>query len=230
MATKTYLQIVNNVLGRLREDPVTAVSSTTYSTLIGIWVNDAKTMVENAWDWQALRTSVAVPVLASTVSYTISSLNERCRLIRDLENPNLPLAFDITTTTNPYQLIDAPADWITKQYNLLTTPNNQEKPTFFGLVKSPTSIMVSLYETPTIPRSWILYFIDPQDDLSSDGDILLTPAALVSQIALLYALNERGEEIGEPGTTVDQKARTFIADAIAIDAKDQTHLTTFYPN
>ena len=51
----TYLNIVNNVLRRLREDTVDSVTETTYSTMVGDFVNDAKTLVEQAADWSALR-------------------------------------------------------------------------------------------------------------------------------------------------------------------------------
>jgi len=44
----TYLNIVNNVLRRMREEEVTSVSSTTYSKMVGDFVNDAKRMVEDA--------------------------------------------------------------------------------------------------------------------------------------------------------------------------------------
>ena len=40
MAT-TYLQLVNNVLIRLREQEVSSVGDTVYSSLIGVLVNDA---------------------------------------------------------------------------------------------------------------------------------------------------------------------------------------------
>ena len=46
MAT-TYLQLVNDVLTRLREATVTNVSDTDYSSLIGKLVNDAKREVES---------------------------------------------------------------------------------------------------------------------------------------------------------------------------------------
>jgi hypothetical protein len=51
----TYLDLVNNVLRRLRETEVASVQSTAYSKLIGDIVNDAKDLVENSWDWSALR-------------------------------------------------------------------------------------------------------------------------------------------------------------------------------
>ncbi len=53
----TYLNLVNNVLRRLREEEVTSVQGSTYSKMVGDFVNDAKRMVEDAWDWSALRTT-----------------------------------------------------------------------------------------------------------------------------------------------------------------------------
>ena len=59
MAT-TYLQLVNDVLTRLRETTVANVSDTDYSALIGKLVNDAKREVEDAWDWEALATTYTI--------------------------------------------------------------------------------------------------------------------------------------------------------------------------
>ena len=47
----TYLDAINRVLRRLREDEVSSVTSTAYSKLIGDYVNDAVRLVEDAWDW-----------------------------------------------------------------------------------------------------------------------------------------------------------------------------------
>jgi hypothetical protein len=54
----TYLNLVNNVLRRLREDEVTTVSSDSYSAMVGDYINDAKQLVENAWDWSNLRSTL----------------------------------------------------------------------------------------------------------------------------------------------------------------------------
>ena len=42
----TYLQLVNNVLRRMREEEVPSVDSSTYSKMIGDFVNDAKKLIE----------------------------------------------------------------------------------------------------------------------------------------------------------------------------------------
>ena len=48
--TTTYLDLVNDVLVRLREAQVTSVSQNGYSSLIGALVNDAKRETEDAWN------------------------------------------------------------------------------------------------------------------------------------------------------------------------------------
>lgn len=229
MATKTFKQLVNDVLIRLREDQVSSVVETPYSTLVGAWINDAKRMVEDGWDWQALQAPVQISIVASTQTYALSTLNERARLLRDVQCPKFPLAYD-TTVGDPFQLVDAPLDWIRTQRTLLATnPSMQAKPMYFATSKTSGGVQVDLYEMPTASRTWTLYFVDPQDDLSADSDFLVVPYAPVIQIALDYALSERGEEIGEPGTTVEQKALIHIGNAVAIDAQEQPHKTTFYP-
>ena len=42
----TYLQLVNSVLRRLREEEVSTVGQTSYSKLVGEFINDAKRTVD----------------------------------------------------------------------------------------------------------------------------------------------------------------------------------------
>ena len=51
----TYLNLMNSVLRRLREEETTSVTSTTYVKMVGDFINDAKTLVGQAADWSALR-------------------------------------------------------------------------------------------------------------------------------------------------------------------------------
>ena len=67
----TYLQLVNSVLRRLREDEVTTVAQNSYSKLIGEFVNDAKRIVEDSWDWSSLRTTLTVQTSANVFSYAL---------------------------------------------------------------------------------------------------------------------------------------------------------------
>jgi len=53
----TYLQIVNSVLTRLRENQVDTVDFDEYSSLIAAFVNDAKAQIENSHSWSSLRST-----------------------------------------------------------------------------------------------------------------------------------------------------------------------------
>ena len=67
----TYLELVNDVLVRLRESTVTTVGETTYSSLIGKFVNDAKRQIEDSFNWNVLSTTVTITTVANTSSYSI---------------------------------------------------------------------------------------------------------------------------------------------------------------
>ena len=68
----TYLEIVNNILRRLRERTVSTVNETVYSTLIGVLVNDAKSEVENAWNWSALRNTLTLTTSSGIFNYELN--------------------------------------------------------------------------------------------------------------------------------------------------------------
>ena len=77
----TYLQLVNSVLRRLREDEVTSVSQNSYSKLIGEFVNDAKRSVEDAYDWTALRTTLTVTTDDTTFNYVLTGSQNSMKLL-----------------------------------------------------------------------------------------------------------------------------------------------------
>ena len=83
----TYLQLVNSVLRRLREDEVSSVSQNSYSKLIGEFVNDAKRSVEDAYDWTALRTTLTVTTDDTTFNYVLTGSQNRMKLLDVITTP-----------------------------------------------------------------------------------------------------------------------------------------------
>jgi hypothetical protein len=65
----TYLELVNDVLVRLRESTVSTVSETSYSSLIGKFVNDAKRQIEDAYAWNVLGTTITLSTTSGTYQY-----------------------------------------------------------------------------------------------------------------------------------------------------------------
>ena len=73
----TYLELVNDVLTRLRETNVTTVSETSYSALVGKFVNDAKRQIEDSFNWNVLSTTVTITTVANTHAYSMTGAGQK---------------------------------------------------------------------------------------------------------------------------------------------------------
>jgi len=226
MAAKQYLDLVNQVMVRVREPKVGSVNESTYSAMIGTFINDAKRTVEDAWNWQALRSICTFSLSPATYTYDLGSTalvgagneqNERSLLLYKKAYPAEPMAFDITAS-NPFQLQYVPINDMNALYDLTTVHSPQSNPMFFGLIRSSTTLTLNLWENPALARTWKLYFKRPQPDLANDTDTLIAPWLPIVLLATNYALNEKGEEVGTPGTIAEQRYMTALQDAIALDA------------
>ena len=77
----TYLELVNDVLVRLRESEVTAVTDTPYSKLISKYVNDAKRLVEDSYQWNAFSETLTVPTVNDLFNYRMTNSGQRFKVI-----------------------------------------------------------------------------------------------------------------------------------------------------
>jgi hypothetical protein len=149
-----------------------------------------------------------------------NELNDRAVLLRSVINEYLPMAYDVTPG-DPFQLIDKPYEYIVENRELLAAnPSNQSKPIYFALSKDEDGVTLDLYEVPTSTRNWKIYFHAPQNDFTTGTENIKVPYQPVVDLATLWALNERGEEIGEPGTTVEGRVHAILADAVALNGTD----------
>lgn len=221
MAQQTYLQIVNAVLVKLRESTVGSPTASSYSTLIGAFVNDAKREVESAWNWAALRTAVTFTSVIGQVSYDLTAqTNEYSRLVYD--QYDRPMVFDLTAGRQ-IRLCEYTEDELQGQYILQDPVQTNEQPSIFSLSQSGHGFFINFLEQPTVVRNYKLFFYVPQQELSNGSDVLTVPWAPVRDLAHLYALDERGEEIGEPGSKAWMRYQSALASAIAMDGlKDPT--------
>ena len=71
----TYVEAVNSVLRRLRENSVATVqgegNANSYARLIGDFVNEAKSQVEVAWKWSGLRQTLTGYTIPGAFNYEI---------------------------------------------------------------------------------------------------------------------------------------------------------------
>lgn len=201
----TYLQLVNAVLARLRESSVATVTTNSYSTLIGKLVNDAKTQVENAWNWDALSTTITVPTVSGTSNYTVTGSGRHQKNVT------------INDTTNKNTLENVSIKWILEQQQITSTTN--AAPCYYAWNgTNGTDSKVELWPTPDGIYSLKFNMYVPQATLSADGDVLLVPHEAVEAGAYARALVERGEDGGLASGEAYGLFKGILADQIALES------------
>ena len=201
----TYLDVVNNVLRRLREPTVTSVNDTEYSAMIGVFVNDAKREVEDAYDWNALSDTLTAVTSNAVFNYVLVGSKTRFRVI------------DVLNDTKDFELKYAPTAWMNRQY--LITDTQKGAPTYYNFngVDTNGDTQVDLYPIPDGVYNIRFNLTIPQADLSADNDRILVPDHLVSMLAHSKAIAERGEDSGLVSSEAYQMYRLALADAVAIE-------------
>ena len=212
----TYLNLVNNVLRRIREKEVTSVQSTSYSKLIGDIVNDAKDLVENSWDWSALRTTLTITTSSGVFNYALTGSQNS---IKELNVLN-----DTSNVTMQYQT----SNWFDDAY-LISEPVSGS-PTYYTYngVNTAGDTLVDLYPKPDGVYSLRFNCALRNPDLSADDDTLKIPAMPVVHYAVALAARERGETGGTSTAEYFQMANKYLSDAIAQDAGRHPEETIFY--
>lgn len=203
----TFLQLVNAVLRRLRENEVSAVGDTEYSTLIGDLVNETKREVEDAYDWRALYTSVDVTTAAGDNGYTLTNMDRRARII------------DVYNVSEQIQIRQIPVQLI-NYYNTVATPQ-QESVLYYnvsGFDTTSDDLTITVYPTPNAIETLRFYAYNPQADLSADADVLKVPSQPVVDGTWARAISERGEDGGRMSDAQFGIYRSTLADYIAIEA------------
>jgi hypothetical protein len=213
MAT-TYLQLVNNVLVRLRETEVSSVGDTPYSSLIGVFVNDAKREIEDALDWNVLTQTIVLPTVAGTRNYTLTGSGQRFRTV------------DVLNDTEDVPMKQVPTNWMNRQYYLGTTQN--AAPVYYNYNGiSGDDTQVDVWPQPDGVYSLRFELVIPQADLSANADALLVPHHLVQMLAYAKAVGERGEDGGSTFSEIYQQYRLALADAVAIERNRYDEETTW---
>jgi hypothetical protein len=203
MALKTYLEIVNDVLVRLRENEVTAVTDTAYSKLIGKYVVDAQRQVEDAYNWNALSNTLTMVTVPNLFNAVLVGSGVRFRLL------------DVIDDTNNTILTYRPS----KEMNdlFLNRDRTLGKPLYYNFngVSPEGDTQVDLFPIPDGAYTIRFNIIQPQDPLQFDADKLLVPAEPVIFLAYAKALAERGEDGGMASSEAYQLYQTSLADHIS---------------
>lgn len=212
----TYLNLVNNVLRRLREEEVTSVSSSTYAKMVGDFVNDAKRLVEDSWDWSALRTTLTITTAADDIDYVLTGSENRIKTLNVIND-----------TSNVFMEYRPSVFFDQAKY---ASASRSGAPTYytFNGVDSNGDTQVDVYPTPDAEYTLRFNCVKRQADLSTDSDTLVVPAMPVVHMAIAMLARERGETGGTSAPEYFAIADRYLSDAIALDAQQHPEETIFY--
>ena len=202
----TYLELVNDVLIRLRESSVTTVGETTYSSLIGKFVNDAKRQIEDSFNWNVLSTTVTLTTVANTHAYSLTGAGQKFQ-VNDAINKtsNVGLSNISFVRMNRNLNFGTPATGVPAEYA-------------FSGVDGSGDTKVELYAIPDAVYSIVFDLAVPQATLSSDATSVKVLDYLVAQSAYARALIDRGEDGGTNSSEAYALFRGMLSDAIALES------------
>jgi hypothetical protein len=189
----------------LREPVVSSVNDTDYSAMIGVFVNDAKRDIEDAYDWNALTTTLTATTTANIFNYVLVGSKTRFRVI------------DVLNISKLYEMQYAPTTWMNRQFMLTTQQKNSPSYYNFNGVDTNGDTQVDLYPIPDGAYTINFNVVIPQEDLVNNNDRILVPSHLVSMLAHSKAIAERGEDSGLLASEAYQMYRLALADAVAIE-------------
>lgn len=200
-----YLDLVNNVLIRLREDEVGSVGENSYSKLIGKFVVDAQRQVEDAYDWNGLSQTLTMETVSGLFNGVLVGAGIRFRLIDVInDTSNIEMTYRTTKEMNDLFLNREQVPGTPLYYN-------------FNGVSSEGDTQVDIYPIPDGVYTIRFNIIQPQDPLRLDSDTLKVPDEPVIFLAYAKAIAERGEDAGFSATQAYAMYKDSLADHISIE-------------
>ena len=206
----TYLDLVNKVLLRLREPEVTTVqgsgTSNRYARLIGEFVNEAKSQVEAAWDWSALRSTLTATTSSGVFNYEIQGSRNNFKVL------------DVLNDTSEFVMQYKDAAWFNQQF-LLTTPETGSPYYYnFNGVSADGDTQVDIYPIPDGVYTLRFNITLRNLVLSDDADEVVIPTRPIILFATAMAIEERGEDGGQQSINAYAAAQSALSDEISLDA------------
>ena len=207
MALPTYLDLVNDVLVRMREPQVSTVSENTVSALVGKYINDAKRQVSDAYDWDAFNTPITVSTIANTTGpYSLTGAGVRYKTM------------DVINTTSFYEM--SPLSHANYDSFYYTTPTpTKGLPMYYSIkgVDTNGDIKVNFWPVPDAVYSIRFSLIVPEADFTTDASTTLLAKEPIVLGAFARALVERGEDGGLSSSEAYALYKSCMSDLIALE-------------
>jgi len=216
----TYLELVNAVMRRIREAEVSTVqgSSNTnkYARLIGDFVNEAKSQVESAWDWSALRTTLTLTTTSGVFNYELNGTRNSFKVL------------DVWNDSDNIEMMYKDANWFNREF--LTATPQTGTPLFYNFngVSADGDTQVDIYPVPDSTYSLRFNVTQRNLPLSADDDNTVLPTRPIILLATAMAIEERGEDGGQQSINAYGAAKSALSDEIALDAARHPEDTIWY--
>tara|TARA_R110002167_G_scaffold174769_1_gene373704 strand:+ start:32 stop:700 length:669 start_codon:yes stop_codon:yes gene_type:complete len=219
----TYIELINQVLIRLREDIIPLNWSgnindsnnvSDYQKVVGSLINDAKRNIESYHDWLILRETKDIVTVVGTKNYNLASGQE----IKILDAINNTTGMHLNQVSRVY-------------INSVKYPTDDTgEPLYYAFNGSDTSnnLKIDLSPIPTEVQTISFDLVKHQDELTLATTILKIPTQPVILGAWARAIAERGEDGGTQSSLMAQEATEALKQAIMIDSANTQYESDWY--
>jgi hypothetical protein len=203
MAT-TLLEVVNRVLGRLREDPVTDINASVATVQLATLIADVDRDVQDRWNWSTMRETITLETVIGQSGYILPNTTYQTN-IRTVNNK---------TSNSTVKLV--PFDVMTRFYQ--TVPITTGSVWYYTTngTDAGDNIRVDVYPIPSGVETLYFNVQNKYPAPALNQSLIRTPRHVVELGAVARAYAERGES----DRTVARADGAFVgalATAIALD-------------
>lgn len=212
----TFLEAVNEVLRRLREDEVTTYNQNTYSTMVADFINDAKNQVEKSWDWSQNRSIITVNAVDGTSTYSLTGFGQDGKILSAFND-----------TQNEEMFVRSQSFLDRQNY---TTNASEGSPKYYIFRGEDSNLDSKIELFPTPDTSYTLRFncVVPQDELAADGTVIQVPWRPIVLLAVAMLAEEKGETGGHTSARYFEMADVALSDALAMDMQKHGYENIWY--
>lgn len=231
----TLLEITNRVLKRLRETQVASLVTDDYALLVADFVAQVYEEVGQQHDWSAFYGVTEFDCVVGQTTYDLTATTPTGDVVVGTMVTNEKSEPVVTPKTGWSGYIYEDEDsrypraeiWLTEPSYLrrrqLEDRNTNNLPCYitFSMKPNGEGLLAEIHPKPNQPYRVRLPMFTPPDpilaDAGDDNVELILPWRVIFAGALMLTLNERGEEIGEPGNLAEQKYYDLLSKAIEAD-------------
>ena len=168
-------------------------------------------MVDDSWDWSALRTTVTQTVTAADGIISARSQFTLPNVTSQFKTLNV-----INETQKCFMNLGTQTELQKVKYIDPVTPSVPTHYVYGGAFSQ--GVLVDVYPVPDKTYTLQFNIVDRTEELTSDTQNILAPSLPVVQFAHAMAVEERGETGGTTAAMLIGIAKSSLSDAIAFDA------------